>query len=104
MTQEVAIADYALIGDTRTAGLISKSGSVDWMCLPRFDGLPVFGRLVDRASGGSFSISLVETNEVRRSYLPGSAVLETTMSTSTGEARLVEGMVANVAGALLPQS
>jgi GH15 family glucan-1,4-alpha-glucosidase len=104
MTKEVAIADYALIGDTRTAGLISKSGSVDWMCLPRFDGLPVFGRLVDRRSGGSFSISLADAKEVRRSYLPGSAVLETTVSTSTGEAHLVEGMVANVDGALLPQS
>jgi GH15 family glucan-1,4-alpha-glucosidase len=104
MTNEVSIAGYALIGDTRTAGLISKSSSVDWMCLPRFDGLPVFGRLVDRTSGGSFSISLVEAKETRRSYRPGSAVLETTVSTSTGEARLLEGMVANVAGALLPQS
>ena len=104
MSAEVAIAEYALIGDTRTAGLISKSGSVDWMCLPRFDGLPVFGSLVDRTSGGSFSISLVEAKETRRSYLPGSAVLESTVSTSTGEARRLEGMVANVAGALLPQS
>jgi GH15 family glucan-1,4-alpha-glucosidase len=104
MTKEVTIADYALIGDTRTAGLISKSGSVDWMCLPRFDGLPVFGRLVDRRSGGSFSISLANAKEVRRSYLQGSAVLETSVSTSTGEAHLVEGMVANVDGALLPQS
>ena len=104
MIAEVPIADYALIGDTRTAGLIAKSGSVDWMCLPRFDGLPIFGRLVDRTSGGSFSISFLEAKMTRRTYLPGSAVLETTVSTSTGEACLVEGMVANVAGALLPQS
>ena len=104
MTTEAAIADYALVGDTRTAGLISKSGSMDWMCVPRFDGLPVFGRMVDRINGGSFSMSLADTKETRRSYLPGSAVLETTVSTSTGTARLVEGMVANVGGALLPQS
>lgn len=104
MIAEAPIGDYALIGDTRTAGLIAKSGSVDWMCLPRFDGLPIFGCLVDRTSGGRFSISFLEPKETRRSYLPGSAVLETTVSTSTGEARLVEGMVANVAGALLPQS
>jgi GH15 family glucan-1,4-alpha-glucosidase len=103
-TAEIPIADYAMIGDTRTAALIAKSGSVDWMCLPRFDGLPIFGRLVDRASGGSFSISFLEADETRRFYRPGSAVMETTVKTSSGEARLVEGMVANVAGALLPQT
>jgi GH15 family glucan-1,4-alpha-glucosidase len=99
-----AIGDYAMVGDTRSAALVSRSGAIDWMCIPRFDADPLFGRLVDEDNGGSFSISLDATKEVRRSYLEGSAVLRTNFTTSSGSARLIEGMVANVRGALLPQT
>lgn len=99
-----AIGDYAMLGDTRSAALVSRSGAVDWMCIPRFDAEPVFGRLIDPNDGGSFTVALDGTKEIQRSYGEGSAVVQTMLTTSTGSARLVEGMVANVGGALLPQS
>lgn len=98
-----AIADYGLIGDTRTAALVSSSGSIDWMCVPRFDGRPVFGRLVGGANAGHFQIAPVESCRVtRRRYRPGSAVLETTWSVGDSELTLTEGLVTEVSGALLP--
>ena len=98
------IRDRVLIGDTRTAALITKQGAIDWMCIPRFDGDPVFGRLIDPDSGGVFSISCARTEEVRRRYLAGSTLVENDITTITGAARLVEGMVANVADTLAPQT
>jgi GH15 family glucan-1,4-alpha-glucosidase len=104
LMQPSAIGDYAMVGDTRSAALVSRSGAIDWMCTPRFDAEPIFGRLVDSDEGGSFTVALDGTKEIRRSYGDGSAVIQTILTTSTGSARLVEGMVANIGGALLPQS
>ena len=50
----IPLAEYGLVGATRTAALLSAAGSVDCLCVPRFDGPPVFGRLVGGASAGSF--------------------------------------------------
>ena len=97
------IGDYALIGDTRTAALCSPDGSIDWLCLPRFDGEPVFGRLVGGGGAGCFRVGpAAEAPVVRRRYRPGSAVLETTWTVEGAELTLTEGMVANVTGRLLP--
>jgi GH15 family glucan-1,4-alpha-glucosidase len=100
---EGSIGDYALIGDTRTAALVSRSGSIDWMCIPRFDAPPLFGRLVD-GTGGTWSIGFEGQVGSRRRYREGSAVLETDIQTSTGAARVVETMVGDVSGEMLPQS
>ncbi len=99
------IADYGLLGDTRTAALSSSAGSIDWLCVPRFDDQPLFGRLVGGDGAGSFRLGPAEASRlVRRRYRPGSTVLETTWRLSRSELTLTEGMVANVAGRLLPSS
>lgn len=98
------IADYAIIGDTRTGALCSRAGSIDWMCIPCFDSEPVFGSLIDTEQGGRFAITPVDVHESSRRYRESSAVLETTWRTATGELQLTEGMVADVSGRLLPQA
>ena len=99
-----SIGDHALIGDTRTAALVSRRGEIDWMCVPRFDSEPIFGRLVDSDNGGAFSITVRGSERTQHSYVDGSAVLETTTQTTDGVARTTEAMIANVSGALLPQT
>jgi GH15 family glucan-1,4-alpha-glucosidase len=101
--EQPPISDYALIGDTRTAALCSSEGSIDWLCLPRFDSNPVFGRLVAGETGGSFSIAAAGAQRVARQYREGSAVLETTWQAATGSLTLTEGMVLDVSGRLIPQ-
>jgi GH15 family glucan-1,4-alpha-glucosidase len=98
-----AIGDYALIGDTRTAALISSSGSIDWMCVPDFDREPVFGRVLTGLGGGSFALSIDQLQDWHRRYRDGSAVLETAFRSATGSGERTDGMVVDVSGKLLPQ-
>jgi GH15 family glucan-1,4-alpha-glucosidase len=74
------IADYGLIGDGQSAALVSRAGSIDWCCLPRFDSGSCFGRLLDWERGGHFSISPVESgreSSIHRAYAGDTMVLET---------------------------
>ena len=97
------IEDYALLGDTRTAALVSSDGAIDWLCAPRFDSPPVFGRLVGGRAAGTFQAGPAEPTEVvARRYQPNTATLETTWQVGDGRLTLTEGMVAGVAGRLLP--
>jgi GH15 family glucan-1,4-alpha-glucosidase len=100
---EPAIGDYGLIGDCRTAALCSSQGSIDWLCVPRFDSEPVFGRLVGGEHAGSFSIRVDGVRETVRRYRDRSAILETTWRTGSSEVRLTEGMVLDVSSSLIPQ-
>lgn len=99
------IEDYALLGDTRTAALGASDGAIDWWCVPRFDGEPMFGRLVGGPDAGSFRMSPAGPATLAgRRYRPHTATTDTTWNTPTGELTLSEGMVADVAGRLLPTS
>ena len=86
------IADYGLIGDMHSCALVSKAGSVDWCCFPRFDSPAVFSRLLDWDSGGCFEIAPMGVKTTHRRYLPDTTILETTFITDTGTARLTDFM------------
>lgn len=98
-----AIEDHALIGDTRTAALVTRRGEIDWMCVPTFESKPVFGALIGGERGGRFSIAPTSLRRIERRYRPGTPILETEWETSTGRARLTDGLVADVSHELLPQ-
>jgi GH15 family glucan-1,4-alpha-glucosidase len=94
---------YGLLGDTRTAALVDPAGSIDWLCLPRFDGEPVFARLLAGEDGGHFRLGpSTESPPIVRRYRPGTAVIETEWEVDGARLRLTEGMVSELAGALLP--
>jgi GH15 family glucan-1,4-alpha-glucosidase len=85
------IADYGLLADCNSAALVSRDGSIDWLCMPRYDSPSVFARILD-PDAGHFSIRPREDYEVRRRYLPGTLVVETTFTTASGAVRLVDAM------------
>jgi GH15 family glucan-1,4-alpha-glucosidase len=97
------IADYGLIGDCHTAALVSRSGSIDWCCLPRFDSDSCFGRLLDWNKGGYFAITPVGPYRVKREYRGDSLILVTTFTTRTGEARLIDFFSMRSGGKLRPR-
>jgi GH15 family glucan-1,4-alpha-glucosidase len=86
------IADYAVVGCTRSVALISRAGSIDWLCWPRFDSESIFGRILDAEKGGFFAICPAIPFEARRRYVDGTNVIETTFTTESGVARLLDLM------------
>ncbi len=88
----LAIKDYALIGDTATAALVGKDGSVDWLCLPRFDSPACFAALLGTEEHGHWRIGPAGEATTSRRYLGHSFVLETTYTTETGSFRVVDAM------------
>jgi GH15 family glucan-1,4-alpha-glucosidase len=94
------IRDYAAIGDGRTVALVASDGSIDWLAVPRLDGVTVFGALVDAQRGGAFELTPVDEYQVERRYLPSSNVLETTFTTEQGVARVTDGLLLQDGGQL----
>ncbi|HTU37969.1 MAG TPA: glycoside hydrolase family 15 protein [Acidimicrobiales bacterium] len=91
MTQ--LIEDYAMIGDTETAALVGRDGSIDWLCLPRFDSGSCFASLLGESNHGRWQVTADDevTSHVRR-YQGKSMVLETEISTATGVVQVVDFM------------
>jgi len=85
------IGDYALLSDCHSAALVSRAGSVDWLCFPRFDAPAVFARILDPA-GGHFAIRPAGEFEVDRGYVDQTMALETTFRTAAGTAVLTDAM------------
>jgi GH15 family glucan-1,4-alpha-glucosidase len=88
------IEDYALIGDCKTAALVGRDGSIDWLCWPRFDSAACFAALLGSADNGRWRIAPPEdaSYTMRRRYRPGTLVLETEFETATGRATVVDFM------------
>ncbi|MFZ0319746.1 MAG: trehalase-like domain-containing protein [Candidatus Sulfotelmatobacter sp.] len=89
MKETARIDGYALVGDLHTAALISQSGSLNWLCWPDFDSEACFARLLGNSSHGFWLISPPTPRKIERRYLPGTLVVETTYSESTGAVALV---------------
>jgi GH15 family glucan-1,4-alpha-glucosidase len=85
------IAEYGLLSDCSSASLVSRSGSIDWLCLPRFDSPAVFARILDPRAG-HWSIRPAHSYRAERRYLPGSLAIETTFTTDAGTVRLLDVM------------
>ncbi|MFN8652066.1 MAG: glycoside hydrolase family 15 protein [Gemmatimonadales bacterium] len=96
---QLPIADYGLIGDMRTAALVSRHGSIDWCCLPRFDSGSLFAALLDPERGGSWEITPLDDGfTTRQQYRDGTNILETIFRTDDGEVQLVDFMPVGVDG------
>lgn len=87
------IEDYAFLSDTQSGALVSRAGSVDWLCLPRFDSGACFAALLgDRNNGRWFFEPTEEIKETRRRYRSDTLILETEIETATGTVRLIDFM------------
>lgn len=86
------IGDYGLISGMHSCALVSKDGSIDWCCFPRFDSPSIFGRILDWRKGGYFQVTVRGVRSSTRRYLPGTNVLETTFHAETGVAKLTDFM------------
>jgi GH15 family glucan-1,4-alpha-glucosidase len=87
------IEDYGLIGNTRSAALVSREGTIEWLCLPRFDSAALFASLLGDERNGCWSLrSSDPAARVSRRYRPGTAILETRFETEAGAATVVDFM------------
>ncbi|ANY86410.1 MULTISPECIES: glycoside hydrolase family 15 protein [Pseudomonas] len=87
------IEDYALLGNCRSAALVSRDGSLDWLCVPRFDAPAVFAALLGNEENGRWRLAPSDPVEtVSRRYLDDTLVLETTYTTASGRARVIDCM------------
>ena len=89
----IPLEDYALIGDCETAALVSRGGSIDWLCWPRFDSGACFAALLGTPDHGRWLIEAVEPHpRITRRYRPNTLILETTIETHDGTVTIIDFM------------
>ena len=86
------LEDYALIGNMISSALVGRDGSIDWLCLPRFDSGACFAALLGTPDNGRWIIAPAHVRSTQRCYYSGTPVLETRFTTDTGEAALIDFM------------
>lgn len=84
--------NYGVIGNCRSAALISREGSIDWCCLPDFDSPSVFARILDETRGGEFGIQVASDYEIRQAYISKTNVLVTTFSGKKDKFEVIDFM------------
>ena len=89
------VAEYGLLADCNSAALVSRDGSIDWLCMPRYDSSAVFSRILD-PKAGHWSIRPVGPFKAERRYVPGTLVIETTFTTESGTVRLRDAMALKI--------
>jgi GH15 family glucan-1,4-alpha-glucosidase len=92
------IEDYALIGDCETAALVGRDGSIDWLCLPRFDSDSCFAALLGEPKNGRWLIAPAQAAQASRRYRGDTLVLETTFTNDEGSVLLIDFMPTNAKG------
>src|SRR3954447_2774778 len=85
------IGEYGLLADCNSAALVGRDGSIDWLCLPRYDSDAIFARILD-PDGGHWSIRPAGGDRVERRYVAGTLVIETTSTTAGGAVRVRDAM------------
>jgi alpha,alpha-trehalase len=85
------IAGYGMLADCNSAALVDRRGSIDWLCMPRYDSAAVCARLLD-PNAGHWSITPSHSFKSERRYLPGTLVLETTFTTESGSVKLTDAL------------
>ncbi|MBA2587900.1 MAG: glycoside hydrolase family 15 protein [Alphaproteobacteria bacterium] len=96
------IEDYAMIGDCRTAAIICRNGSIDWLCVPRFDSAACFAALLGTKDNGRWLIEpAAKKFKSARRYRGDSLILETTFTTATGKARVIDFMPPGTPGSCI---
>jgi GH15 family glucan-1,4-alpha-glucosidase len=96
--QALPIEDYAMIGDRLTAALVGRNGSIDWLCLPRFDSAACLSALIGHRGNGFWQIAPAAEAQVTRAYHDGTMVLETVFETPQGAVALIDFMVPGLPG------
>jgi GH15 family glucan-1,4-alpha-glucosidase len=87
-----SLGDYAMIGDCHTAALVGKDGSIDWLCLPRFDSPACFAAILGTKENGRWLLAPLGKVHATRAYRPGTLILETTFRTARGTVTIVDCM------------
>lgn len=93
MANRVKIEDYALIGNFRTGALVSKEGSIDWLCLPRFDSPACFAALLGGEHNGRWLLRPKNSGQSKRAYRKDTLILETDFETAEGKVRVTDCML-----------
>jgi GH15 family glucan-1,4-alpha-glucosidase len=87
------IEDYALLSDSRTAALVSRDGSIDWLCWPRFDSDACFAALLGTSENGRWKLTASDPkSKVTRRYIPNTLILETEYVTGDGSVQVLDFM------------
>src|SRR4051794_16727836 len=95
------IEDYALIGDCETAALVGRDGSIDWLCLPRFDSDSCFARLLGNEANGHWVLAPSRVRSADRRYRGDTLILETDFTADGGRIRIIDFMPPKTGGSKL---